>query len=316
MYLQAISRLPALELYELNPKITVVPGFVLTECLDKGESIFTMKAPKFLRVLAGQKILYKVYCKVRSDNVRITVESFLASRVVETSYSKLGGLRIKQESMYALEENGIVEVSIAGAGEFVKLYFTRDLDWPTLYINGVHMHRVEGTTPLRDSISKVKSLHIRENDVVLDTCMGLGYTASLAAGMGAKVYTIEISENVLLASSYNPPSWLLPALKVRIIHGDSVEVVDLLPDQAFTKIIHDPPRFELAGELYSLEFYRKLYRVLRRGGMLYHYTGLPRQGRGRGYGPVVRGVVERLRAAGFYVKGFDSSAQGVIAVKY
>lgn len=39
--------------------------------------------------------------------------------------------------------------------------------------------------------------------------------------------------------------------------------------------MHNPPRFSIAGELYGLDFYRALYRVLRRDGKLFHYTGEP-----------------------------------------
>ncbi len=58
-----------------------------------------------------------------------------------------------------------------------------------------------------------------------------------------------------------------------------------------------PPRFALAGELYSLTFYRELFRVLRRGGVLFHYVGAPgSKYRGK---DLQKGVMERLKEAGF-----------------
>ena len=70
-----------------------------------------------------------------------------------------------------------------------------------------------------------------------------------------------------------------------------------MPKSSFDSVIHDPPRFSLAGELYSEEFYREIFRVLRRSGRLFHYTGNPHLLRkGSGF---VDGVIRRLKSAGF-----------------
>ena len=62
-------------------------------------------------------------------------------------------------------------------------------------------------------------------------------------------------------------------------------------------MLHDPPRFGIAGELYSQAFYDQLARVLRRGGRLFHYTGSPnRLTSGR---DVPGEVAKRLEKAGF-----------------
>lgn len=61
---------------------------------------------------------------------------------------------------------------------------------------------------------------------------------------------------------------------------------------SFDAVVHDPPRFSLAGELYS-----EIYRVLRHGGRLFHYTGNPHVIKtGSSF---VDGVIRRLKAAGF-----------------
>jgi hypothetical protein len=70
-----------------------------------------------------------------------------------------------------------------------------------------------------------------------------------------------------------------------------------MPAASFDSVIHDPPRFSLAGELYSEEFYREIFRVLRRDGRLFHYTGNPHVvKKGSSF---VDGVIHRLKAAGF-----------------
>ena len=66
---------------------------------------------------------------------------------------------------------------------------------------------------------------------------------------------------------------------------------------SFDVILHDPPRFGIAGELYSRQFYAQLARVLRPGGTLFHYTGSPNK---LTSGRDVQGeVLRRLQQCGF-----------------
>jgi len=75
-------------------------------------------------------------------------------------------------------------------------------------------------------------------------------------------------------------------------------------------ILHDPPRFGIAGELYSQVFYDHLAKVLKRKGRLFHYTGTPNKlTSGR---DVPNEVAKRLRRAGFVA---ELNGDGVLAVK-
>jgi len=157
---------------------------------------------------------------------------------------------------------------------------------PVLWIDGVKMQ--EGNPVMR---AREKAREARGR--VLDICTGLGYTAIAAAGRAEEVITVEKDPNVLLLARFNPWSrelFLNP--KIKIIQADATEVIKELRYK-FDFVIHDPPRFSMAGELYSLKFYTRLFRLLRRGGGLYHYVGNPRGGRIR------RGVKQRLVEAGF-----------------
>jgi uncharacterized protein len=76
-----------------------------------------------------------------------------------------------------------------------------------------------------------------------------------------------------------------------------------LASGSFDAALHDPPRFGIAGELYSAAFYAELARVLRRGATLFHYTGAPNKlTSGR---DVAREVSQRLRR-----NGFDTQVHG------
>ncbi|MGB9827929.1 MAG: methyltransferase, partial [Thermosphaera sp.] len=66
------------------------------------------------------------------------------------------------------------------------------------------------------------------------------------------------------------------------------------------------------GDLYGLDFYKELYRVIKPGGILYHYTGLP--GFKSNYS-ILKGIKNRLERAGFIRVYFDEESQGFIAWK-
>ena len=185
---------------------------------------------------------------------------------------------------------------------------------PTLEINGIHMHRVTGIDPWTDALSKVRKLGVKPGDKVLDTCLGLGYTAINILLRGAsRVYSVEIDENVIWIAEHNPWSHKLSDQRLTIFKGGVTEIVEIFEEGFFDKILHDPPRYSSStGDLYSLTFYKELYRILKPGGKLYHYTGEPHR---HGGPSIVKGIGDRLRKAGFYPVVYDKTTQGYIAYK-
>jgi predicted methyltransferase len=172
---------------------------------------------------------------------------------------------------------------------------------PTLEIDGIRMHRTKMVSPLQDAENKVMTAGIQTNDEVLDICTGLGYTAISAMDVGARVTTIEKDPNVIEIAKYNPYSRILfeesAKNKIKLIMNDACKQIKSFEEESFDIILHDPPRFSLAGELYSKEFYRDLYRILRKGGRLLHYVGNPgSKYRGKDF---VKGVQNRLTDVGF-----------------
>ncbi len=222
-------------------------------------------------------------------------------------------------SIYVLTRRSVEKLAVFSefSNMLCRLRFVSPRVPPTIEIGGIHMHRIEGCDPWRDTLFKVRALGRRLRGSVLDTCMGLGYTAIASLMAGAEeVVTIEIDPAVIALAMLNPWSRALATARSRgralVLLGDSSKVVRELPPGIFDYVIHDPPRFELAGELYSLEMYRELLRVLKPGGKVFHYTGEPGRARGKS---IVKGVKERLAKAGFVEIRWVENARGFVARK-
>jgi hypothetical protein len=95
-----------------------------------------------------------------------------------------------------------------------------------------------------------------------------------------------------------------------LTQGDIAEQIASMPSQSVDAILHDPPRFGIAGELYSRVFYEQLARVLKRKGKLFHYTGTPNKL--TSHRDVPSEVANRLRHAGFAAR---LNGDGVFAVR-
>ena len=180
---------------------------------------------------------------------------------------------------------------------------------PTFEIDGIKMLPTAQVSPYADAERKVALIAAR-GKAVLDCCGGLGYFAAWCLHAGAKTITsFEKNPDVIWLRSLNP--WSPPAGgALDLVHGDIAERIATLPSASVDAILHDPPRFGIAGELYSQVFYDHLARVIRRKGRLFHYTGAPNKlTSGR---DVPREVAKRLIKAGFVA---ELNGDGVLAVK-
>ncbi len=199
------------------------------------------------------------------------------------------------------------------SGALIKLVPT-EWDTPTFEIDGIKMLPTAKASPIEDARRKV-ALVQPQGKIVLDTCGGLGYFAACCLEAGAaRIQSFEKNADVLWLRTLNPwsPDPEAPECggRLQLTHGDVTQAVAQIPDASVDALLHDPPRFGIAGELYSQVFYDQLARVLRRGGRLFHYTGSPNtltSGRN-----VPREVATRLEKSGFKA---ELALDGVFAVK-
>ena len=216
---------------------------------------------------------------------------------------------IKDKFCYLLDEKGVRKVTFFSeiTNRFYKL--TPTSDWPTISISSVPMHRV--ASPCRDTAAKIELL--KPYGVVLDTCMGPGYTAIVAAARAKKIITFEKDETIYAIARLNPLSQrLFEADNIEIRQQDVVKGIEDFKDGCFDCIIHDPPTFKLAPELFSDSFYAALLRVLKKEGKLFHYTPLYKVKHGFDF-PATIG--KKLKAAGFRELRFSDKASGFLCRK-
>lgn len=242
-------------------------------------------------------------------------EAGIVSEAGTLSWQDAGEVADSDNACYTLESAGerLTPKKIFFVSEetrrHVSLYPTKGA--PALLVAGFPMHRIKQIDPMEDTRLKIKAA--QPTGMVLDTSMGLGYTAIEAAKRAQKVITIELDPAVMEVASLNPWSRELfsnPRIERQL--GDSAEVITEFEPDSFTRIIHDPPTMALAGDLYSGEYYRELYRILRRSGRLFHYIGDLQSASGA---RIVPGVIRRLEAAGFKNVAKRPEAFAVIAFK-
>ena len=220
--------------------------------------------------------------------------------------------KLKDRTIYHWDGEEFTPVS-RFAGSLIKLVPT---EWgaPTFEIDGIKMLPTSKESPFEDARRKVALIEPR-GKMVLDTCGGLGYFAAccLEAGV-AHIHSLEKNADVLWLRTLNPwspdPDALACGGRLQLNHADVSQAITQIADASVDALLHDPPRFGIAGELYSQVFYDQLARVLRRGGRMFHYTGSPNKlTSGR---DVPNEVAKRLEKAGFRAQ---LALDGVLATR-
>lgn len=197
-------------------------------------------------------------------------------------------------------------------GALIKLVPTQ---WgaPTFEIDGIKMLPTQKVSPFDDARQKVGLIEPKGRRI-LDTCGGLGYFAAHCLEGGAQhVTSFEKHPAVMWLRSLNPwsPEHLCKGdQRLQLTRASVLDRIGTFESQSFDALLHDPPRFGIAGELYAQTFYDELARVLKRRGKLFHYTGTPnRLTTGR---DVPNEVAVRLKRSGFSTQLIGD---GVLATK-
>jgi uncharacterized protein len=233
--------------------------------------------------------------------VSLTAEgiSFTAGEAV--TWPQLAEIAANEAGCYWVEEGQVrlIREFSEDSGRYFSLYPTAVA--PTMSVSGIPMHRIKGSDPVQDTRNKVRTVAPLKGHV-LDTCTGLGYTAIEAAKTAEQVTTIELDPVAQGVARLNPWSQaLFDNPRITQIMGDSGEEIANFADATFTCILHDPPMFNLAGDLYSGAFYRQAYRALKRNGRMFHYIGNPDSASGARVTKGWCGGCKRLGLAGWCI---------------
>ena len=268
--------------------------------------LLTSRIHEILRTAARDRTTTVLECSLDLERSTTSVE-------VESSHWSWQGRcypfldACKERTIYYWAEDRFLPAA-RYTDSLIKLVPT---EWgpPTFEIDGIKMLPTARVSPYADAQRKVEFIRPR-GKVILDTCGGLGYFASWClAGQASRIHSYESNPDVIWLRGLNP--WSPPeGEKLLLLNGDVAQAIVRLPDRAFDAVLHDPPRFGIAGELYSQLFYEQLARVLKPRGMLFHYTGTPNKlTSGR---DVPNEVAKRLRNAGFAT---ELKGDGIVAIR-
>jgi len=245
------------------------------------------------------------------SNIIVKTDRFILPDGQALNLDKINKVVKKDTSCFLIEDNDIrkIEFFSEETNNYYKLFPTKS--WPTIEISGIRMHVVKDMTPKEDTIKKIGFVSPCTG-IVLDTCTGLGYTAIMASKTAEKVHTFEIDEAVIEVEKLNPWSTeLFDNPKIERVNGDSFSEIKKFSSSFFDRVIHDPPRLSLSTVLYSQEFYNEMFRVLKKNGLMFHYTGNP-GAKNRGI-DIKKNVIKRLGIAGF--SGLKEVYNGVAGLK-
>lgn len=245
-------------------------------------------------------------------SARLTDEGVSFASGESLSWAEVEKISRSEVHCYILDAEGIAPVQTFSEATNRVCSLLPTPGAPGLLLSGFVMHRIKEIDPWQHAQRMLAPL-APVSGAVLDTTTGLGYTSILAARSAESVTTIELDPGVESIARLNPWSReLFASSRITRLIGDAHEVVPTFPAGQFDRVMHDPPAFKLAGELYSGAFYREIHRVLKRGGRLFHYVGDPKS---KANGSITRGVLRRLQEAGFSRVLLRAEAYGIVAYK-
>jgi predicted methyltransferase len=268
--------------------------------------------PSLANKVIGQMVEISLDLGLSTQEVLVEEDGFRFPNGESLSWEMVNKISKSDTKCYMLRHGELIQ--IRAYSDFTDRTYSLmpTEEAPTLLVSGIPMHRIKGITPNKDTEEKVKVVSPIRGEV-LDTTTGLGYTAIEASKTADLVVTIELDPAVLEVAQLNPWSQdLFTKPNITRLVGDSFDLIKEFDPKRFRLVIHDPPTFSLAGDLYSKSFYDSVYRVLHKNGCMFHYIGNPESRSGR---RVTDGVIRRLRESGFVRIRRVPKAFGVVALK-
>lgn len=193
---------------------------------------------------------------------KVKVDLFDQGIIFNETKIEVPKVRDDDKSCYLILEDVFEKVQYSSGGGIYKLIPTSFR--PILQISGTSMHK-------QSFIERIEKDKLTGN--ILDSGTGLGYTAIVASKTASKVITIEVDEMVSEIQKINPYSQeLFGNKKINLVQGDLVDEIQSFPDEEFNFIILDGGTPRSSGEFFSQKNYEQVFRVLKKGGKVYHYV--------------------------------------------
>ncbi|NQU78211.1 hypothetical protein HQ545_00415 [Candidatus Woesearchaeota archaeon] len=192
---------------------------------------------------------------------------------------------------------------------------------------GESYHSLSGAMEEADKkYAQVCGIGEREDVVILDICFGLGYNSAAAIdafnGSSIRIVGLESYQGIIDEISRMGDEYPFKCHNImkqiasegnyedektyaKLIMGDARETIKSLKKDSFDCVFLDPFSPNKCPELWTKEFFEKIYRVMKKGGVLTTYS-------------CARIVRDNLTAAGFNVRDgpvVGRRGPGTVAVK-
>jgi len=166
-------------------------------------------------------------------------------------------------------------------------------------------HSVSGA--IEESQKKfIEPCNIRSGMKILDICFGIGYNSLMAIHKTKEldIIGIEKDENILqktlevevpeklqkdyefIKAAVEQGELIINDLRINLIVGDALDIIENLEDNQFDAVFLDPFSPKKNPELWTENFFKQIYRVMKKGAKLATYS-------------CARAVRDNLQKAGF-----------------
>ena len=203
---------------------TLITGFQINPEFSSWVGCISHHEAKQILDLRGKQDVSKSISVTSSIDLNLTQKPVIltseglcitSTDTLLATWDELEGIVAKGQGCYSLYDDGSKPWHISTLSKFTGIPASlcpplAGAGAPTMVLGGFTMHRIAGDNmnPMIDTAAKLSCLKFFPGASVLDTCMGLGYTAIGAGnrvnGSGGRVVTIEYDEASIEMAAHNP----------------------------------------------------------------------------------------------------------------